>query len=85
MPDPQHRTVDVPQRPHRTNALVTPELTFGVAMSTGDVSLVRDLSRSALPAVANWDVRAEAFVATGVAPSGPNDIDIPPSSGQNTV
>ena len=55
--------------------MVTPEFTFGVAMSPDDVSLVLDLS--ALPALANWDVRAEAFVATGVALSGPNDVDVP--------
>ena len=66
--------------------MTTPEpVTFVVALSTDDVSLVLDLSDRALPAVAHWGSRLEglepddlgAIVDTGVALNGPNDIDVP--------
>ena len=63
----------------------SPPLTFGIALSTHDVSLILDLSDGALPAVVHWgaslgDLQSEdlaVLAVTGAALNGVNDIDPP--------
>ena len=66
-----------------TSPSTRPE-TFAVALSTDEVTLVVDLSDNTLPAVVHWGPNLDTcdaddlgtIVATGVALSGANDIDV---------